>query len=161
MLFRESPPEAFGSGKFGTPCERMHVASRSSCERDIVLVCPDPPARPGSSDWQAFCAISKAGVFLSSGGIVSCPLLDGSGKSETPCERMHRANFTASASTLGEFGGAPAETPSPPPADELEPPPVGVVVGEEPPQPASASAALAAMAAGIVLARSRVYGDGA
>jgi len=150
MLPKEIPPEAFGSGKFGTPCARMHLARRSACARVMSLFCPlgpAPPAPPGISDWHAFWALSKAGVFLSSGGIVSCPLLGGSGKSDTPWERMHRANFTASAATLFEFGGATAEESPPAAAEELEPPPPVEVDGEEPPQPASMTMALAAITA--------------
>jgi hypothetical protein len=73
---------------------------------------------------------------------------------------MHCANFSAAALKLAEFGG-PAELSPPAAADELELPPlVAVVDGEEPPQPASASAALAAITATSILACSRLDGDG-
>ena len=46
----------FGSGKFGTPCERTHWANlRASCS--ACWTCCDEGCCPaGSSDRQAFCA---------------------------------------------------------------------------------------------------------
>jgi hypothetical protein len=128
-----------------------------------VLVCVAPPPAPGISDRHAFEALSNAGVFLSSRGSVSCPLLVGSGKSETPCERRQRANFAASAATpaggLGAPESAPAETAEGP---TVPAPWVGVLVveGDEPPQAASQSAALAAIAAATIPARGFLDGAG-
>jgi hypothetical protein len=54
----EKPPFLFGSGKFGTPCDRMHAAYSSACaspdaaaDADAVGVGDaDAPATPGPLD---------------------------------------------------------------------------------------------------------------
>ena len=50
--FSTKPPELLGSGKFGTPCERMQWANASACARRIWSA-PDDPAVLGDPPPQA------------------------------------------------------------------------------------------------------------
>ena len=89
-------PFASGSGKFGTPLARMHLASAISSRRTLAGVegeCPDW----GKYFWQASNALRAAGGWR----LMSLPesVLDspgpGSGKFGTPLARMHRENRSA------------------------------------------------------------------
>ena len=49
-------PEAFGSGKFGTPCERMHLENSSACLRAFACAFASGLPPLGRSFRQACCA---------------------------------------------------------------------------------------------------------
>ena len=92
-------PFAFGSGKFGTPFARMHLASAISSRRTLAGTggeCPDW----GKYFWHASNALSAAGGWR----LMSLPDLvlespgPGSGKFGTPLARMHRENRSAETS---------------------------------------------------------------
>jgi hypothetical protein len=89
---------------------------------------PTPPGPPSISDWHAFEALWNAGEFLLTPVPVrvSCPLFFGSGKFGTPCERMQRANFSASAWRLCEPGRLLELSPTDAPEDAEELPPAPV-----------------------------------
>src|SRR5271154_2885562 len=146
------PPENVGSGKFGTPCERMHAAAfrYRDCSWGVIWrFAPDPgPPPPGSSLLQACWADLKWGLPVIAGvtpiaTLTPFPWVEifGSGKLASPCERMHAEYATA---------WLPGED-SPPPVDpaavELVVDVVEVCVprlatpplGEVPPQPATST----------------------
>src|SRR5215472_16240174 len=76
------------------PWVRMHFAYSTAFCWSWALGGPEPP--PGISDWHACRADWSALIStLPSAGSRSCPLLFGSGKLGTPCERMQAANATA------------------------------------------------------------------
>src|SRR5665213_3937378 len=54
------PPLNVGSGKFGTPFERMQAENFKACACCAALTVPPCPP-PGCSDWQAFCAACICG----------------------------------------------------------------------------------------------------
>ena len=87
--------ELVGSAKLGTPCERMHLASASSC----TFLLSDDFASPlplCASLAQAPWADLKAGAsVLMSLGMISPPVEPGSGKFGTPCVRMHCASLSS------------------------------------------------------------------
>jgi hypothetical protein len=88
-------PEDFGSGKLGTPCVRMHLASLSACAGGTRLFGTEKPA--GNSDLHRSDALWNAGELATPlGNTVSGPLV-GSGKFGTPWDRMHRAYLSSSA----------------------------------------------------------------
>jgi hypothetical protein len=96
----ENPPFLFGSGKLGTPCERMHCANLMSLARvagETELDVP-PPRRL----WHACLAARYVGEFWSmpSLAVILNPTdpfsTVGSGKLDTPCERMHSEYSSAS-----------------------------------------------------------------
>src|SRR4029453_1224228 len=99
LLPSASAPPAFGSGNFGTPCERMHRANFSIC--CCSFACSAAVCRPplGRSLSHAFRARSNWGEWTSTPVfwplaetpevILIRPSLSGSGKFGTPCERMH------------------------------------------------------------------------
>ena len=64
------PPENVGSGKFGTPCVRMHAAAFRYCDCSEGVIwwfepAPGPP--PGSSLLQACCADLNWGLPVIAG----------------------------------------------------------------------------------------------
>src|SRR5580700_9220847 len=96
-----------GSGKFGTPCDRMHCAILSA----FAFTCAIPPGSAfglGMYFWQVFIADWKAGALTGTPlTVIVCPwplrcedwiwsppppLAPGSGKFGTPWERMQLAN---------------------------------------------------------------------
>jgi hypothetical protein len=86
-----NPPPGSGSGKFVTPCARMHSACLSWDASDGLgftwasSACTVRQAR--WADW-------NAGDRLSTGPALDVVPFDvGSGKLGTPCERMHAANL--------------------------------------------------------------------
>jgi hypothetical protein len=84
------PWPTIGSGKLGTPWDRMHAAywSAASCS-----AAEGPPPVPwGNSVSHALTAAWYPGASLSTPA-GNCP--PGSGKVETPCDRMHWANANA------------------------------------------------------------------
>src|ERR1700722_7918551 len=95
------PPENVGSGKFGTPCERMQAAAFRYCDCSLGVIWglePSPGPPPGICLRQACCADLKWGlpVIDELTAIATCtslPLVEtfGSGKLLTPCDRMHAA----------------------------------------------------------------------
>src|SRR5580704_1926469 len=99
------PPENVGSGKLGTPCERMHAAAFRYCacsEGVIWRFEPSPGPPPDSSLLQASCADLKWGLPVMAGvtpiaTFTSLPLVEifGSGKLGTPCARTHAEYATA------------------------------------------------------------------
>ena len=108
------PPVNVGSGKSGTPCERMQAENASRCCCILANCCGLGCPPFGSTFWQACCAARNFGEFGSipdPGPIEMPPPLLGSGKFGTPCERMHAENLAASA----VFNVRPA----PPPELEL------------------------------------------
>ena len=101
----ENPPFLFGSGKSGTPCDRMHCANFSSLARfpDPEFAVP-PPRRLEHAclaDWYCgeFWSTPSPAVMLNPTDPF-CTV--GSGKSGTPCDRMHAAYCSASASASPE-----------------------------------------------------------
>lgn len=87
--------EVAGSGKFVTPCERMHRASASSWSFRLSDD-PDWPAGGRASLAQACWADLSAGDCGSmSLGIASPACTVGSAKLRTPCARMHWAYWSS------------------------------------------------------------------
>jgi hypothetical protein len=86
--------ELVGSAKLGTPWERMHLATASSCDLRLADACwpPLPPAKPAHACWAALNAGDSALIVF---GIVSPPAALGSGKFGTPCARMHSASLSS------------------------------------------------------------------
>ncbi len=86
------PPVNVGSGKFGTPFDRMQAEYFKACAFCASLIVP-PDLPPGASVWQAFCAATNFGEVGSRSepwlALSWSELPTGSGKSGTPCERMH------------------------------------------------------------------------
>src|SRR5471030_539347 len=87
--------ECVGSGKFGTPCLRMHfaranIASSRLSDDDPGPLPPDPRLA------HAFWADRNAGAcgLMSLGIRRPRPFAPGSGKFGTPCERMHSASLS-------------------------------------------------------------------
>ena len=88
--------EGVGSGNFGTPWVRMHYANVSAAAFSAAVGGVHGVVDPRIF-WQACCAAWKAG----DDGLMAPtrwnwkppPCEPGSGKSDTPCERMHWANF--------------------------------------------------------------------
>jgi hypothetical protein len=91
-------PWLFGSGKLGTPCDRIHRAHRTSAA--IFGEGPVAGCTPaGSNARQVWLADLYVGL-LEFRSLPGPPLIEnatpppagvvGSGKSETPCERIHR-----------------------------------------------------------------------
>lgn len=128
-----------GSGKFGTPWERMQLTNWSIAFWLASLWLP-PPSPAGCSDLHAWEADLNADELGSrSDPLVTfklnLPLLPGSGKSGTPCARMHCEYCSAL------FRLAVCAEP------ELPPDPVAELavelVDELPPQPARATTQLA------------------
>src|ERR671934_1470257 len=114
------PPENCGSGNFGTPCARMQAENLSAWA--CIFACSAglggcPPV--GGYFRQAFCAFWKAGESGLTPFNVTLPLAEGSGKFDTPCERMHDANLRIAA-TL-----PPTIVKLPPPPPLVPPPPDG------------------------------------
>jgi hypothetical protein len=123
----ENPPFLFGSGKSGTPCDRMHCANFSSLARfpDPEFAVP-PPRRlehACRADWYCgeFWSTPSPAVMLNPTDPF-CTV--GSGKFGTPCDRMHAAYSSASASPdTVAVGDADAEADDAPgPADPPEHP---------------------------------------
>src|SRR3989442_10900090 len=90
-----APPETFGSGKFGTPCDRMHAENLRA--HLSALACAAGSTFPpfGRYFEHADCACLNWGEFGLSPLpplMVSPPLLSGSGKFGTPFFRMHEEN---------------------------------------------------------------------
>lgn len=105
------PPLNVGSGKFGTPFERMQAENFKACACCAALTVPPCPP-PGCSDWQAFCAACICGELGSRSepalALICSELPTGSGKSGTPCARMHSeyASNPAAPVGAGELLGA-------------------------------------------------------
>ena len=105
-----------GSGRFGTPWERMHRAnfrSSVSCCRCWAW----DGAWYGHRRWQARWAVWSRELLTPSCSMSSlgiCPLLSGSGKFGMPWERMHREKATG----IGEFADPPAFGEPPDPVDD-------------------------------------------
>jgi hypothetical protein len=81
-----------GSGKSGWPSDRMHSANLSACWRwlaDMAGANPSFGTKPRHARW----AERNAGDRVSLEPIAILPLESGSGKSDTPCARMHRASW--------------------------------------------------------------------
>jgi hypothetical protein len=99
MPFPEmSTPPFFetGSGKFATPCERMHSENFNALLIAFWSCAGVNPILPfGSNFWQALFADWYWGEDWSSGvrGLLNTkfPWLLGSGQDGSPCERMHCA----------------------------------------------------------------------
>jgi hypothetical protein len=111
------------------PCWRMHCERRSICALSCALGCAEPGPPPGSRCLQDVWADWNAGDRTLTPEFapriwILLPVTCGSGKSDTPCERMHLANATAPASLFC-------------PVDLVL---VLVLVGSEEPQAAIASA---------------------
>jgi hypothetical protein len=70
----------------------MHSANLSACWRWLADI-DGPPPSFGKYRWHACWAERNAGDWASPGLIAILPLESGSGKFDTPCERMHRANW--------------------------------------------------------------------
>jgi hypothetical protein len=70
----------------------MHSANLSACWRWLADIDGAPPSF-GKYLWQACWAERNAGDCASLGVSAILPLESGSGKLDTPCERMHRANW--------------------------------------------------------------------
>src|SRR6202034_3532113 len=96
---RCTPPSANdGSGRFGTPCARMHATSFSTSPCSLVLSCPpapEPGPPPGSSLRHACWADLKCGLPVMPDVTLTFTLTElpvaetcGSGKSGTPCARI-------------------------------------------------------------------------
>jgi hypothetical protein len=151
------PPVTCGSGKLGTPCERMHWAILSAFAR-IAVMPPGGPLPPcGSFELQACDADWNAGALTGTPLTVivwpepaRCeawictppPLLAvGSGKLGTPCERIQLAN------------AIPLDC-----ADADAPEPLVLELDLELPQPAISTAAASA---GMVAYRSMGVSDSA
>jgi hypothetical protein len=92
--------ELVGSGKFGTPCPRMHLARVRNCSFRLSASLLDP-LLPGPSLAHACWADLNAGDWVSmSLGMKSPPVALGSGKLGTPLARMHWA-YLSSGPPLG------------------------------------------------------------
>ena len=124
----ENPPFLFGSGKSGTPCDRMHCANFSSLARfpDPEFAVPPPrrPAHACRADWYCgeFWSTPSPAVMLNPTDPF-CTV--GSGKFGTPCDRMHAAYSSASASpdTVADADAEADDAPaSPGPTDPPEHP---------------------------------------
>lgn len=90
-------PIGIGSGKFCTPCERMHLENLSAavCADAVIF---GAVVGPGIRCWHARCARWNDGDCGSRpelGVSVILPFPVGSGKCETPCDRMHAENWSA------------------------------------------------------------------
>src|SRR6516164_6645474 len=85
-----------GSGKLGTPCDRMHAeycrAWVSSLRCSAGGSCTAPR---GSRFLQLGAADRIAGLLSMAWVTVMVPALVGSGKPSAPCERMHLENASA------------------------------------------------------------------
>src|ERR1700727_618271 len=129
VILKTGPLESVvGSGKFGTPWERMHRASFRSavsicctraggqslaCMHSCSCCWSDPPV--GNRCWQACWAAWYWEVLTPNcwaSPLGSCPLLWASGKFGTPWERMQAEEATAD----GELADPPA--PGEPPVDD-------------------------------------------
>ena len=96
ILIWAPPPVNFGSGKFVTPCARMHLENLSAFCSACLIWAADGLGR---RDWHAFDAAWNVGEFGSIpllDEIWVAPVLVGSGKFFTPCARMQLANLSAS-----------------------------------------------------------------
>ena len=102
--------DASGSGKWGSPWLRMHLAKASAAANWAFVGLRGPGPPPGRSLPHFLCAAWKAGDcgFNPEPGLISIPPPAlGSGKFGTPLARMHPANFSAW-SDAGLRGGARA-----------------------------------------------------
>jgi hypothetical protein len=95
----ENPPFLFGSGKSGTPCDRMHLANVSFLARFADPEFADPPGR---RPWHACRADWYCGEFWSTLVPEKLNPTDpfctvGSGKFGSPCDRMQFAYASACA----------------------------------------------------------------
>src|ERR1700683_839285 len=146
------PPENVGSGKFGTPCERMHAAAfryRDCSEGVIWWFEPDPGPPPGSSLLQACWADLKWGLPVIAGvtPIATLPPwpwveIFGSGKLATPCERMQAEYATAWLPGEDELPDPPLDPAAVELVDVLDacdPRLATPLVGELPPQPVTST----------------------
>ncbi len=93
-------PTATGSGKLVTPCDRMHLENLSAAvwAEAVIFGCV---LEPGIRWPQSCCARRNDGDWGSMpelGVNRTLPLALGSGKFETPCDRMHAENRSASES---------------------------------------------------------------
>src|SRR5450755_4726103 len=112
---RIEPPMKTGSGKLGTPWERIHAeyfnASACACGPTV----PFAAWASGDSALHAASAATNCGELGSRSDpgvdVMSNPPLTGSGKSGTPCARMHCAYFAASGVAAAPAGAddAPVE----------------------------------------------------
>lgn len=103
-------PVKIGSGKFVSPCERMHCENRSAAARWLMVGgCGLPP--PGRCDRHACIADWNAGPLTSTPFTLvpfgpdwtrrlRGPPVVGSGKLGTPWERMQEANASAAVALL-------------------------------------------------------------
>src|SRR5438034_9381841 len=93
-IFTIAPPcENSGSGKFGTPCERMQAEKRRSCSCSFACSAGDGALPAGMSFLHARCAdrnCGESGLIPLPGPTetLKSPPLEGSGKFRIPCERM-------------------------------------------------------------------------
>ena len=107
-LLRSNPPWLLGSGKLGSPCERMQRATLTSAailSGDPVVGCP-----LGASALHAWLAARYAGLLvlkLWGRSIPIPPLVEGSGKFGTPWLRMQREYAKYWASSLLEEADDP------------------------------------------------------
>jgi hypothetical protein len=114
----------FGSGRSEIPRARMHPAQWSS----RAYACADGGADggrfTGSKCWQAVCAASNAGEAELIPGTLTLnppPFGVGSGKFDTPCERMQRAKLSPSCCAWAWLGLEPELAGEPELLGELEP----------------------------------------
>ena len=85
------------------PVRRMHLDILSICAFACGFGGPDGRPPPCSRCWQDFCAAwnaGAAGLMPEPGANEIPPPALGSGKFDTPCERMHSANASACESAV-------------------------------------------------------------
>jgi hypothetical protein len=83
--------ELVGSGKFATPCARMHLASVSSWSLRLSDGGPRPAGGCASFPQDCWADLNAGDWVLMSFGTTSPPVALGSGKFGTPWARMHCA----------------------------------------------------------------------
>src|SRR5215469_11934304 len=90
------PSRMVGSGKFGTPCVRMHSAYCSAWASSFRSRDGGTCTAPGGSSFRQLGAADLiCGLFMRAWVTVKVPWLVGSGKPSAPCERMHLENASA------------------------------------------------------------------